>query len=436
MGLAAVRRLLIALPALTVALVIATLLGPARERHVRAARLYGGPTVGAPKTTFRLELVESAQGRVRLTGSPELEVTVRTASGHEAVWSGAVPDSGVRDLELSALPEAPHEVAIAEGERELLRGKLRVERAVWERRATRRGGFIELRRPAGVDFRVGLERGVLAVPFPDRLLVVLGKEGAPEQGVAIELEADGAELGASRVITDERGHAEVSITPRDHHVTLRVRAELDEPLRSSLALPVVPGALDARRSGGRLVVTSPVPRERAYVTLVTERYRLLGAELTLVPDAAGGASAELLLGALPNEPVWAVVSSAVDLESPARVGWPITAQVSEAKMTFDVPEMLLADGLPAAERRELARKRRVRFAVAGFCAIALLFELGLLARYSAAAQAKLERHFAERGLSSPELTPAPGRRGALWVALLLVALAFALLALFAFLTHA
>jgi hypothetical protein len=428
---------LIALPALTVAVVIAALVGPARERAVRAVRLYGGPTLGTQRPTFRLELVESRQGIDRLAASRNVDVVVRTVDGHEAAWSGSVPASGVTDIELPALPsDAAREVVVAEGERELARGKLSLDSETWAREATRRGGFVDLRHPPGFDFRVGVERGVLAVPFTDDLLVVLGRVGDPRSGVEIELDADGADLAAQRAVTDALARASVAITPREHHVTVRLRAVVDgTPLQTSVALPVVPGAIDARRVGEKLLVSSPVPRERAYVTLVTERYRLLGASLDLAPNADGGGSAEFALPPLPDEPVWAVTSSAIDLESPARVGWPIDRRSKEVRTTFDVPEQLRVDGLPLAQRRELARQKRVRWAVVALCAVALLLEVLLLARHSSRAQAELARHFAKSGLSSEHLAPARTRSGVSIVAVLIVALAFGLLAVFALLAE-
>jgi hypothetical protein len=377
--------------------------------------------------------VESRRGIDKLTGSRNVDVLLRTPEGHESVWSGSVPPTGVVDIALPALPPSSvQELLVVEGDRELARSKL-LEPANFGRDATRRGGFVEPRHPPGIDFRMGVERGVLAVPFPDSLVFSLGRAGDPAVGVVIELEADGAELASKQVVTDERGRARILVTPREHTVTVRVRAAVGaEELQTSVALPVVPGAIDARRVGDKLRVSSPVPRDQAFVTLVTERHRLFGASLELRPHAEGGSSAELVLPPLPDEPVWAVTSSAPDLESPARVGWPLNPQETEARKTFDVPERLRVDGLPVALRRELARQKRVRWSVVALCGVALLLELLLLAKASSNAEAELERHFAKSGLSAGG---GPARSGTIVVALLILVLAFALLAVFAFLAE-
>ena len=201
-------------------------------------------------------------------------------------------------------------------------------------------------------------------------------------------------------------------------------------------MTVLPGAIHARRKGDLVEVRSPVPRERAFVTLVTESYRFFGASLVLRPDAEGGASASFPAPALPGRPVWAVVSSAVDLESPARVGWPLAGQTDAAPRTFDVPERLLLDGLPLAERRELARQRRVRFSVVALCAVALLLELLLIGGASSRAEGELERHFEKSGFSTAARTRLRSRAASfVAIAVLLVALAFGALALFAFLAE-
>jgi hypothetical protein len=47
------------------------------------------------------------------------------------------------------------------------------------------------------------------------------------------------------------------------------------------------------------------------------------------------------------QPAWLVVSSELDLNSAAAIGWPLDAGAEPAQ-TFDVADQLLLDGLPAA----------------------------------------------------------------------------------------
>ena len=60
------------------------------------------------------------------------------------------------------------------------------------------------------------------------------------------------------------------------------------------------------------------------------------------------------------QPAWLVLSSDVDQNSAATIGWPLDVGPEPAQ-TFDVPDFLLLDGLPAAFQREQERRSRVRW---------------------------------------------------------------------------
>jgi hypothetical protein len=210
-----------------------------------------------------------------------------------------------------------------------------------------------------------------------------------------------------------------------------VSTEGTPPRELETTLAAVPGAFDAALDGARLLVTSPVPRDRAYFTLVTEHRRVAGGSIALASDGRGGATGHAELLRLPAEPLWAVVASTPDLSSAARVGFPIGKHAEPAR-TLDVPEKLLLDGLPRALSRESARRKRARFAAMAVCALGLLLGVLLLAARARGSSRALARHFEQSGLDAAERRAlTSGRPLWLWTALGIVALGFAVLLIFA-----
>ncbi|WP_437875046.1 hypothetical protein [Sorangium sp. So ce513] len=217
-------------------------------------------------------------------------------------------------------------------------------------------------------------------------------------------------------------------------------------------LPVIPGAiwldpggLEGERPVLRLV--SPSPRPRAYVSIGGARGRLLGAVVPLAPDGTGFFSGSLALpdgpaagsrdrpAGLPDRPAglpgrppgspdgpagspdgptgspdrpaglpdgpagasandatdWVVVAGDPYEQGAGTVAWPLAAAAGSASPRRVA---LLADGLPAAEAREVARAsqaRRAGLAVLGATAAA---EMLLLALRSRTARRRLEEHLA------------------------------------------
>ncbi len=425
------RGLFFALPTLTVALAAFVLFALLRDRPLRFARMYGGPTLAAPQS-FRLEVLDRFAQSEAAVSSGSARVVLRSAGGDEAVWSGTLGKDGTAEVKLPALRGgASYLASVLQNDRELARGRIELSAEAWRRAGSQRGGYL-IRRADGLEVLFAEARGVLAVPFDDELLLEVRAGGQPI-AAELELSAEGASLGESHVRTSGIAPGRVRITPRDHVVSVRARvsSEGHEPASASATLTVVPGALDAVVDGARLVVRSPVPRERAYVTLVNEHQRIAGDSLLLLPDDRGGASASLPLPALPAGPVWAVVSSAVDLESPGRVGWPLFTRAGPAT-TFDARELRLLDGLPQALARERLRRNRARLVGMAMCALALVASfLWLLAPQRR--QAELERELRESGLPAETREAiAPPRRFWTLAGALCVALGFLLLGLFLF----
>jgi hypothetical protein len=201
------------------------------------------------------------------------------------------------------------------------------------------------------------------------------------------------------------------------------------------ALPIIPGAMHARLQGSRLEVRAPIPRDRAYVSLVTERERLGGAIVPLTPDDSGGASgtvdlSQSLLSRLLATPSWAVVSSQLDKRSPGVVGWPIARAhlPSVPPLTFDVGDHVLLDGSEQAlaiDERERRRRRRwgALLLVGVGVAMSGLFWYDVHPRSGAGTRGI-------QGASARANLPPTHRGWAIWLALACILIALAALAYF------
>jgi hypothetical protein len=279
--------------------------------------------------------------------------------------------------------------------------------------------------------------GAFAVPFVDELGIEVRRKGQAVQGVALEVEADGADLHAkrlsgkiARVETAADGRATVLVAPRDHAVSVSIRARLgEEQGRLDVALPVVPGAMRATVVPGGVRVDSPIARERAYVSFVNDRARLGGGAVTLKADGRGGATGTLKWALSSSGPLWAVVSSELDTQSLALVGWPLgdAASGREPRKTFDVRDRLLLDGLPDALARERGRQDHARQVAGILAAVAMVLTLVLVgSRVRASRVGNAHDEEQRRGASSVSVRGL----GRIVVAFVLIAVGFLALALF------
>ncbi len=425
------RLLLLALPALTASALAVVLLGAQAERSVRAARVYGGPT-GLSEQSYRLELVDSFQGVQAPVAGGSVRVVLRGPAGHEARWSGAVGPDAVAEVTPPLLPAAPrYELGVFQGEQVLAEGTIELSAEAWLAPATRRGGWQTFKLDDTTELELAPARGILAAPFTSELLLRVRRAGRPLRA-ELELSADGASVDGRRVVSSETP-ARVALTPRAHVVGLRVRVSIEgaPPRDVERTLTVAPGAFHAVLDGARLIVTSPVPRERAYYTLVSERRRVSGGSVVLTADERGGATGYAELPRPPTEPLWAVVASTPDLLSAGRVGMPIGPH-AEPALTLDVPEKLLLDGLPRALSRESARRKQARFTAVTICALGLLLAVLLLLGRARRSAEVLARHLEQSGLDAAERRALSAERPLwLWAALGAVALGFAALLIFA-----
>jgi hypothetical protein len=417
----------------TVLVVAYSLLVAGAARKVSGARVYGGPTEGVSALSLRIETVmrDGESESPVWPGPLHVRATPRGAAPVTAVVERA--SSGVAEVKpaLAAVNHGPVALDISDATGNLLAsGDIALDVTRWSARAHYRGGWIRGRALGSLVLSVAPERGAFVVGFGDALWIRVERGGAPVPEAKLSASADGARLGeTASLLTDAKGRARVSFEPIDLNPTVHIEAQSKDGQHGSIesGLPVVPGGFHALRTPSGVRVESAVPRREAYFSLVTAAERVSGGVLELQPDARGGAFA---LSELPSfaHPAWLVVSSELDQNSAAAIGWPLDSS-AEPGRTFDVPDALLLDGLPAAFAREQARRSRVRWLTAAFIALAFALSVVLLVFRVRAAEHDIARHLAENVDLEIARRVAPQRGLALLVGLLALGLGFVLLAL-------
>lgn len=305
---------------------------------------------------------------------------------------------------------------------------LDVER--WAARARRRGGWIRGRDSGGLVLSIAPQRGAFVVGAADSLLIRVERAGSAVGNAHLTWSADGAELRAtSDLLTDARGRALISLQAVDLNPTVRIEAHTDDGQSGLIdsGVPVVPGGFQGLRTQTGIRIESATPRTQAFFSIVTDHARVVGGALDLTPDGRGGAWATAALAPLP-QPAWLMVSSEVDEHSAAAIGWPLDVGTEPAQ-TFDVPDALLLDGLPAAFEREQARRSRVRWLTATFIALAFGLSVVLLVLRVRAADRNIAQHLRSDLESETAARIAPRGLWPLLGALLVLGLGFVLLGL-------
>ncbi|MEO7036873.1 MAG: hypothetical protein ABI548_23180 [Polyangiaceae bacterium] len=423
----------LALPAVTVLVVAYALLVAGVPRQVVGARVYGGPTEGLDSFSLRVEAVTRDgehetpywPGSLNVTASPAnsaplaLVVTRATRGVADFRLGFARPIHGllnftVRDPSGSLLAVGPVTLG---GER-------------WAARARRRGSWIRGRDSGGLVLSIAAQRGAFVVGAADSLLIRVEHAGSGVSGARLTLSADGAELGIGQDLrTDAHGRAHVSFLAVALNPTLRIEARTDDQQTGLIdsGVPVVPGGFNGVRTATGVRIESATPRTEAFFSLVTDRARVTGGAVALTPDGRGGAWANVDMPA-PPEPAWLVVSSEVDQNSVAAIGWPLTVGAEPAQ-TFDVPDTLLLDGLPGAFAREQARRSHVRWLTAVFIALAFALSVVTLVLRVRAADRDIAQHLRSDLEADTAERIAPRRFLPLLGALLVLGLGFVLLGL-------
>ena len=389
----------LALPVLTVLVVSYALLVAGVPRKLHGARIYGGPSAGASTLSLRVESVERDGERENAFWNGPLSVHARSSDGPELVLAVNEAVHGVADFQVPfAHPvRGAVELELRDAASALLAsGRFELDASRWAARARRRGGWIRGRGDKALVLSVAAERGAFVVGSADALTIRVESAGTKVAGARLTITAEGARVSASEPLrTDERGRASVQFEASALNPTLRIeaRTEAGESGLIDTGIPVVPGGMHALRVGDELRVESAVPRSEAFFSLVSDRGRVAGGVVALNANGRGGSVGAVTLPARPS-PAWFVLASEVDLNTAAAIGWPLDAG-AEPTQTFDVADVLLLDGLPAAFEREQVRRLRVRWLTAAFIAVALALSVVQLLWRVRAADRTIARHLSE-----------------------------------------
>lgn len=433
------RRLIALVASLALLAVAFVMLGPGRARPIQAARLYGGPLPeGASETSFRVVVVEESGGfRAKVAGA-RLRAMAEAA---QAPWEGATGPDGTAEVRLAweQAPTGPVVVRVTDEAGEVLaEGELPRRPEKWGEGKDFRAD-LPGKATGEVVVRAAAQRGVLAAPFADTIVVEARHGGLPAANARLTITAHGARLvGASgedaaslAVKTDARGRASFEVAPLSHAPELRIEAVSGEAEgRLDATLPVLPGAMwlepgDETATTRRIL--SPVVRQVAYLAIATPRTRLFGAAVPLAPDGKGQAEGVLdlepLLPALRNEPgAVLTLASSEDFEGAGTVAWPLWADADPfGSVVRPIKDVLLLDGLPEARAKEGERRKRAAAWAGGALVVAAVAEVWLLYRAARRGRSSaLDESDAELALVNPS------RGGGLT---LVVAIAVTLLAL-------
>jgi hypothetical protein len=421
------------LPVLTMLVVGYAWFVAGAPRKLHGARVYGGPSEGVSTLSLRVESVERDGEREAPFWNGPLTAHARASSGPEAVVSVKQGVHGVADFDLpfGRAAHGPIEFELRDATNALLAsGHFELDVTRWTARARRRGGLIQGRANHALVISVAAERGAFVVGTPGALVVRVERAGVPVAGAALTVSADGARVsGAKELSSDERGRARVSFEAVDLNPSLRVEARAGNDQNGQIETPiaVVAGGIHAVADGRELRIESAVPRSEVFFSLVSERQRLSGGVIALGPNGRGGSAGSALLP-VGESPSWVIVSSEVDLNSAAAIGWPLTSDPEPAQ-TFDVADTLLLDGLPAAFAREQARRSRVRWLTAAFIGLAFALSVALLVLRVRAADRDITQHLSHDLDADLAARIAPRRLLPVLVAILAILLGFAAIGL-------
>ncbi len=416
------------------------------ERPARSARVYGGPTQGLTELCLRVELGE--RDRVAEAPLASTGFRLRLIEGGHVVAEAPSKTDELGSAEVRLRLPRPRDSAfeiwvdevpsigppLAKG---LVLGSLRAFQTTFGRR----GGFQSGRRSGEVVLSVAPARGALVMAqgaMDDELVIRAERAGVPLVGATLKLVLEGTELPLTQEAgvfsTDSRGLARVSVRPREPHVRVSIEATAADGAVGSLVtrLDVVQGAIRASKRADRLVLEGAGAADRAFVGFFDETRRYGGLHAALKPTPDGRLAADVPWPAgIPNERLWLVTSSQLDLASPAALGWPLTSAAEPAPITLDTRELLLLDGASAARLREVGRARRVRWVTAAYAALALLLTLWLFVRRVQASDMRIERHLADQGMLGEMTSIAPPRSGRTSLAAACIGVGFLVIALLA-----
>ncbi|MBK7584278.1 MAG: hypothetical protein IPI67_29255 [Myxococcales bacterium] len=404
------RVVLLSLPLITVAVIAFALFVVGAPRPYFGARVFGGSTEGATRLALRVSVVERYLAIESPANIGEVTIEAELADGRR-VRAVATPDElGMASvaLEPPGAVHGPVKLRVLGRSGLLAQGTVQLSQEEWAKGARERGGFLNGQLSGTLVIRAAPGRGAFAVPFTDPLWVEVSGPSGARSGVRLVLEADGADVVRLPDPTDAQGRSVVNLTPRDHIVSLTIKATEPggEAGEWSGQIPVAVGALRASLEGRKLRIESAIERDVAYFAIVSEQQRLLGGLLPMAADQRGGSIAVTELPELPSGPLWAVVSGEPELDSASTVGWPVRAPqgplAAEPPRARAVPDRLLVDGMGLGFAADVARRSKARFVALGFTLLAAALAALLLVLEGRRSARVLDLHLEEAGIGDGE----------------------------------
>lgn len=426
------------------AITATVLLGPGATRKAAFVRVYGAPWEGMMALALRIEAAERWYGVDEKASFPE--VTVEVVDDHNAFppVNVTLDAAGVGEAYIASKDPIRDNVMVRvrRGNQVLGVGGIDLPKV----NKAKRPLIAPLRLPGqtsgNIKMNVDVRRGSMAAPFSEVLDVYVGlaEHVSPSnrgfKGIALEASAPGASIKTATFVTDDDGHAELVLTPEAHHIELTITAK-DEAHGDGKwvgTLPVIPGAMWLESKTKRILkFVSPVPRERAYVSLMNEKGRVFGAIVPVSPDELHSYRGALVLSELVDEEATHVVIAGDPQEGGSgTIAWPLLPRAVEVSQTR---LECLVDGASAAEVRERDRARRARNVALLVVVATTLFEVLFMIAKSRQSQKRFEKNlmgFVEGEPATSEAAPSsdilataraehPALRVALAISLVLVA---------------
>jgi hypothetical protein len=385
-----------------------------------------------------MEVVERAHGVERPLSDRDVTVFVGFTGGDRRQFQTTLDHEGQADL--TVVPEAgvirgPVRVRLrAAGIDEVIADDaVSLTREAWARSAGHRGGWVTSQTDHGLTLRAAPARGTFARHYTDAVIVEVLNAGQPCAGVALHASSEDSDASPADSVTNEQGRTRIEVRPRGGVVSLTLTAHSTSGMEERLqaTFPVASGAFHVAIDHSAMLreslrdapswacaecglIIESSSRKRAYVTLVDGRQRIGGAPVAF-SEGRGNASwssrASVNAG-----PLWVVVSDRDDHGSSELVGWPVVTRWDpEPADTFDVPDALLLDTLPAAVHREEKRVSGVRVVTTLLGLVFIASVLWWVCRSSSGPQPffrknrrTLPNHFGD-GVSARAWAPARGR---------------------------
>jgi hypothetical protein len=379
------HAILLIVPSLAMSVVGVAMFGPGAARPFASVEIWGGPVAHAGHISLRILAIERMRGIDSAANLGQLLVRLRVNNDALGEARCSTDESGACDVAID-LPSPTSaggvhaDVYALPSGRELASGDLK-DPSSWGGDGTHHARLVGTQ--SGYPLMtLTAKRGIFVAPFPDELTI----EASPVLPFHIHARASGARLTASETqgaaqdasqregepngdvqLEARPGHAAaLVVTPTMHAVELEVQATREgNEANWTGTLPVVPGAMwldPTPRPDGSLRVVSAVPRRVAYASIATEKWRLWGGAIALLPDGHGFESGSFTPGPeIDGQPRWLTLSSDPRGTGSGTVGWPLEPErtpLSEREHAFR--DRRLLDGLPLAEKRDQERRGRAR----------------------------------------------------------------------------